>query len=64
MEDFGIQVVSLDRNAMVPDVDDEINTRGWLRPRLWGSRPILPVLPAGEKVWESMGTKRRKKNNS
>jgi hypothetical protein len=64
MEDFGIQVVSLDRNAMVPDVDDEINTKGWLRPRLWGSRPILPVLPAGERVWESMGEQRKKKNNN
>ena len=64
MEDFGIQVVSLDRNAMVPNADDTITTKGWLRPRLWGSRPILPVLPAGEQVWESMGEKRRKKNNN
>ena len=64
MEDFGIRVVSLDRNAMVPDGDDTINTRGWLRPRLWGARPILPVLPAGEKIWESMGEKRGKKNNN
>jgi hypothetical protein len=60
IEDFGIQVVSLDRNAMVPDVDDEIDTKGWLRPRLWGSSPILPVLPAGEKLWKSMGAKRKK----
>jgi tRNA(Ile2) C34 agmatinyltransferase TiaS len=61
IEDFGIHVISLDRNAMVPDLDDTIYTKGWLRPRLWGSRPILPVLPTGEKVWESMGEKRSKK---
>jgi tRNA(Ile2) C34 agmatinyltransferase TiaS len=64
LEDVGIHVISLDRNAMVPDFDDTINTMGWLRPRLWGSRPVLPVLPAGEKVWDSMGKKRRKKNDN
>jgi len=64
LEDVGIHVISLDRNAMVPDFDDTINTMGWLRPRLWGSRPVLPVLPAGEKVWDSMGKKRRKNKNN
>jgi len=61
IEGFGIHVVSLDRNTMVPDPDDTINTKEWLRPRLWGSRPVLPVRPAGEKVWDSMGEKRGKK---
>jgi hypothetical protein len=61
LEDLGIHVVSLDRNTMVPDLYDTINTKGWLRPRLWGSRPILPVLPVEENVWESMGEKRGKK---
>jgi len=60
LEDAGIHLVSLDRNAMVPDPDDAVNTKGWLRPRLWGSRPILPVAPAGERVWESMGGRRNK----
>jgi len=64
IEDSGIQVVSLDRNAMVPNADDTINTKRWLRPRLWGSRPILPVLPAGEKAWETMGQKSNKKKNN
>jgi hypothetical protein len=62
LEHFGIRVVSLDRNTMVPDHDDVINTKGWLRPRLWGSKPVLPVVPAGTKRWESMGEKRRKNN--
>ena len=64
LEDAGIHVISLDRNAMVPDSDDTVNTMGWLRPRLWGSRPVLPVLPSGDKVWESMGKKRGKKKDN
>ena len=64
LEDCGIHVVSLDRNAMVPDFDDTINTMGWLRPRLWGSRPVLPVFPSGEKVWDSMGKKSSKNKNT
>jgi hypothetical protein len=64
IEGCGIHVVSLDRNTMVPDPDDTINTKEWLRPRLWGSRPVLPVLPAGENVWESMGEKRGKKKTT
>jgi hypothetical protein len=64
IERCGIHVVSLDRNTMVPDPDDTISTKEWVRPRLWGSRPVLPVLPAGEKVWESMGQKRRKKKHN
>jgi hypothetical protein len=64
IEGFGIHVVSLDRNTMVPDSEDTINTKEWLRPRLWGSRPILPVLPAGERVWYIMCEKRGKKKNN
>ena len=62
LEGSGIQVVSLDRNTMVPDAYDTVTTRGWLRPRLWGSQPVLPVLPAGERSWESIGEKRRRNN--
>ena len=64
LEAAGIHVVSLDRNTMVPDPDDAINTKDWLRPRLWGSRPVLPVLPAGEKAWESMGERRSTKDKN
>jgi len=60
LERYGIHVVSLDRNTMVPDHDDMVSTKGWLRPRLWGSRPILPIIPIGKKLWESLGEKRRK----
>jgi len=60
LEKYGILVVSLDRDAMVPAPEDIIYTKGWLRPRLWGQRPILPVLCRGENMWESVGEKRNK----
>lgn len=61
LERSGIHVVSLDRNTKVPGPDDMVNNKGWLRPRLLGFRPVLPVLPAGEGLWESMGEKRKKR---
>jgi hypothetical protein len=60
LERNGITVVSLDRDAMIPSPEDVVDTRGWLRPRLWGQRAILPVLPREKNVWESMGGKRKK----
>ena len=63
LQEKGIRVVSLDRDALCPHPDDRVNTKGWLRPRLWGCEAVLPVLPAGQGLWESMGEK-RKKNKS
>jgi hypothetical protein len=60
LERNGMTVVSLDRDAVVPFPEDVVDTRGWLRPRLWGQKAILPVLPRGKNVWESMGGKRNK----
>jgi len=60
IEKHGIMVVSLDRDATIPAQEDMINTKGWLRPRLWGNRAILPVVLRGENLWESMGEKRKK----
>lgn len=56
----GIRVVSLDRDAFCPRPEDCIQTKGWLRPRLWGREAVLPVTPAGPGVWESLGEKRNK----
>lgn len=56
----GIRVISLDRDALCPGPGDRVNTKGWLRPRLWGHEVVLPVLPAGPGLWESMGEKRNK----
>ncbi len=59
LERQGILAVSLDRDGQVPAPEDTVHTKGWLRPRLWGSRPILPVVPRGNGIWESLGEKRR-----
>jgi hypothetical protein len=55
-----IRVVSLDRDAITPCPEDEVHTKGWLRPRLWGSQAVLPVNPSGPGRWESIGEKRNK----
>jgi hypothetical protein len=56
----GIRVVSLDRDAACPGPRDMVNTKGWLRPRLWGGEAVLPVMPAGPGLWQSLGEKRKK----
>ena len=58
----GIRVVSLDRDAVVPEGEDRVDTRGWLRPRLWGHSAVLPVLRREDHLWESIGEKRKKPN--
>ncbi len=54
LEDRGIQVLSVDRNALVPGPGDTVDTRNWLRPRLWGFRPVLPVAADGPGRWRSI----------
>ncbi|PKN36003.1 MAG: hypothetical protein CVU61_00440 [Deltaproteobacteria bacterium HGW-Deltaproteobacteria-19] len=60
LEGKGMRVVSLDRDALFPRPEDVVHTKGWLRPRLWGSVAVLPVLPAGPGEWVTMGEKRNK----
>jgi len=62
LERSGIRVVSVDRDTMLPGYDDVVSTNGWLRPRLWGFKPVLPVRPAGSNKWESIGKKNRNNN--
>ena len=54
----GIRVVSLDRDACLPCPEDNVNTKGWLRPRLWGHEAVLPVNRVENGLWESLGEKR------
>lgn len=61
LEQLGIQVISLDRDAQVPSPDDMVENRGWLRPRLLGERPVLLVIPGGPGIWEALGKKSRSK---
>lgn len=57
----GIRVLSLDRDAACPGPRDMVYTKGWLRPRLWGCEAVLPVLPSGPGLWQSLGEKRKKR---
>lgn len=59
LEDHGIRVLSVDRNAMVPALDDIVDTRDWLRPRLWGGSAVLPVETSGPGAWRSTAGKNK-----
>jgi len=60
LERSGIIVVSIDRDSQVPAPQDVVQTYSWLRPRLWGGKPGLPVVRQGENLWETVGRKERK----
>ena len=62
LERSNIRVVSIDRDANVPALNDLVYTKGWLRPRLLGDRAVLIVARKGEGSWESIGKKRRNGN--
>ena len=57
-EEKGIRVLSLDRNALVPWPDHIVETEGWVRPRLWGFQPVLPVVQTGPETWRAVGIKK------
>lgn len=59
LQGLNVRVVSMDRDARVPSPTDIVCTKGWLRPRLWGQQAVVPVLPGGDGLWESMGQKGR-----
>jgi hypothetical protein len=56
-----ILTVSLDRDGRVPGKESIVRTNGWLRPRLFGHRAVLPVLPGENGDWISQGGRRNKK---
>lgn len=60
LNDMGIEVVSMERDARVPAPDDLVFTNGWLRPRLVGYLPALFVRPQGNGQWENIYQKRKK----
>jgi hypothetical protein len=59
---MGIELVSMDRDATLPAPNDTVFTNGWLRPRLFGNRPVLFVSPQGKGHWKNIYCKRRKTN--
>jgi len=54
IEAAGITVVPVDRNVMVPKPTDTLDTQGWLRPRLWGGRAVLPVVNTEPGLWTAI----------
>ena len=57
-EENGIKVLSIDRNALVPWHDHKVETLGWVRPRLWGGAPVLPVVNVDAATWRVVGIKK------
>ncbi|BBO85723.1 hypothetical protein DSCO28_62890 [Desulfosarcina ovata subsp. sediminis] len=57
LESRKIRVLSIDRNALVPGPTDWVDTRNWLRPRLWGGGAVLPVQNDGPGCWRAINTK-------
>ena len=58
LEENGIRVLSTERDALLPALTDLVETQGWLRPRLWGGRPVLPVERTARDRWLASGIKR------
>jgi hypothetical protein len=52
-------VVALDRDAPVPLPNEQVVTNGWLRPRLWGGRPVLPVERGAVGSWSALASEKR-----
>jgi hypothetical protein len=63
LERSGIAVVSVDRDSQIPALEDVVETKGWLRPRLWGGKPGLPVTSKGKNLWETLGEKSKRRKN-
>lgn len=55
LEECGITVVTLDRDAPAPAPEALVHSAGWLRPRLWAGRPVLPVQRSRREAWETVG---------
>ncbi|MDD5712217.1 MAG: hypothetical protein PHY31_05580 [Smithellaceae bacterium] len=62
LQGLGIRVVSIDRSSFTPAANDNVDNKGWLRPRLWGGTPVLPVTPRGEGLWETLDKSKGVKN--
>jgi|GEM_PF-84597 len=62
LERAGITVVSIDRDAPLPAPFHSVQHGGWLRPRLWGHAPVLPVRRAAadrDDAWVAVGPRSR-----
>ena len=62
LNETGIQVVSVDRDPLVPLPEDEICNAKWIRPSLWAGHPVLQVKRISDHTWEPAHGKRKKKH--
>lgn len=60
LESIGIMVVSVDRQAPLPSPQDLVHSNGWLRPRLWAGKALLPVQKDHHGGWTCIGRKKNK----
>ncbi|NDV25262.1 hypothetical protein [Desulfovibrio sp. JC010] len=60
LHEAGIDVISTDRDPLVPLPGDEIRNAIWIRPSLWGGRPVLQVKRVDYGIWEPAHGKRKK----
>ncbi|TIH19235.1 hypothetical protein D0S45_03375 [Marinifilum sp. JC120] len=63
LHEAGIDVISTDRDPLVPLSGDEIRNATWIRPSLWGGRPVLQVKRVDYGIWEPAHGKRKKGHN-
>jgi len=62
LEEQGIRIMAMDRDAPVPRPGDLVRTQNWVRPRLLGGQPVLPVVQQAPGAWQTMGSRRGRKN--
>ena len=62
LEAHGIRMISMDRDACIPKPDDWVITKNWVRPRLMGGQPVLPVIQRDTGIWETTGGRRGRNN--
>jgi hypothetical protein len=62
LEEHGIRIMAMDRDALVPKPGDRVLTQNWVRPRLLVGQPVLPVVQQTPGVWETMGSRRGRKS--
>ena len=60
LTDAGIQVLSVDRDPLIPLPSDRLEDARWIRPSLWAGHPVLQVRSTGTGTWTTAHGKRGK----
>ena len=56
----GIQILPLDRDGGAPRPTDVLDSEGWLRPRLWGAHPAVPVVFVEDGLWRAVSPRKKR----